>query len=53
VDGIRAAGAEVDELIPLADIGAVEIYNSLAGMPPQYVDRDNPCGGILFWTRSR
>lgn len=53
VDGVRAAGAEVDELISLNDIGAIEVYNSLAGMPPQYVDRTNPCGGILFWTRSR
>jgi hypothetical protein len=53
VDGVRAAGAEVDELITINDIGAVEVYNSLAGMPPQYVDRTNPCGGILFWTRSR
>lgn len=53
VDGVRAAGAEVDELVTIHDLGAVEVYNSLAGMPPQYVDRTNPCGGILFWTRSR
>jgi hypothetical protein len=53
VDGIRAQGAEVDELVSVNDIGAVEVYNSLAGMPPQYVDRTNPCGGVLFWTRSQ
>ncbi|MEP6729180.1 MAG: carboxypeptidase regulatory-like domain-containing protein [bacterium] len=53
VDGVRAGGAEIDEIMSVNDIGAIEIYNSVAGMPPQYVDRNNTCGGILFWTRSR
>lgn len=53
INGVRAAGAEVDDVASMADISGVEIYNSIAGMPPQYVDRDNPCGGILVWLRTR
>jgi hypothetical protein len=53
IDGVRAAGAEVDEVATMADISGVEVYSSIAGMPPQYVDRDNPCGGILVWSRTR
>jgi hypothetical protein len=53
MDGVRTAGAEVDEVATMADISGVEIYNSLAGLPPQYIDRDNPCGAILVWSRTR
>jgi len=53
LDGMRAAGAEVDELISVGDIGAMEIYTSMAGVPPQYQERTNPCGAILFWTRRK
>ncbi|MEP6990695.1 MAG: TonB-dependent receptor, partial [bacterium] len=51
VNGVRAAGAELDELAQPDDIGGIEVYNSLAGMPPQYQDRQNPCGAILIWSR--
>jgi hypothetical protein len=53
LDGMRAQGAEVDELVSVGDIGAMEVYGSMAGVPPQYVDRENPCGAILFWTRRK
>jgi hypothetical protein len=53
LDGMRAAGAEVDELVSVGDIGAMEVYTSMAGVPPQYTDRTNPCGAILFWTRRK
>jgi hypothetical protein len=53
LDGMRAQGAEVDELISVGDIGAMEVYSSMAGVPPQYQDRTNPCGAILFWTRRK
>ncbi len=53
LDGMRAADAEVDELISVGDIGAMEVYTSMAGVPPQYTDRTNPCGAILFWTRRK
>ena len=42
VDGVRAGGAEVDELITVNDIGAIEVYNSLAGMPPQICRSHKP-----------
>jgi hypothetical protein len=53
VDGMRAQGAEVDELVSVSDIGAMEVYSSIAGVPPQYMNRENPCGAILFWTRRK
>ncbi|MEO8334549.1 MAG: carboxypeptidase regulatory-like domain-containing protein [bacterium] len=53
LDGMRAAGAEMDELMPVDDIGAMEVYSSMAGVPPQYMDRTNPCGAVLFWTRRK
>jgi hypothetical protein len=53
VDGMRAQGAEVDELVSVNDIGAMEVYTSMAGVPPQYTERSNPCGAILFWTRRK
>ena len=51
LDGMRAQGAEVDELVSVNDIGAMEVYTSMAGVPPQYQERTNPCGAILFWSR--
>ena len=41
------------ELMSVGDIGAMEVYTSRAGVPPQYTDRLNPCGAILFWTRRK
>jgi hypothetical protein len=34
------------------DVAAVEVYNSFAGIPPQYVDRKTNCGAVVVWTRS-
>jgi hypothetical protein len=53
LDGMRAQGAEADELLSVSDIGAMEVYSSMAGVPPQYQDRENPCAAILFWTRRK
>jgi hypothetical protein len=52
IDGLRVAGAELDEVANLADIAAIEVYKSLAGLPQEFIDRTNPCGGILIWSRS-
>jgi hypothetical protein len=52
LDGIRLADAELDEVTSLENLAAVEIYKSLAGLPQQFVDRTNPCGGILIWSRN-
>jgi hypothetical protein len=52
LDGIRLQEAELDEVSSMDDIAAIEIYKSLAGLPQQFIDRTNPCGGILLWTRN-
>lgn len=52
LDGVRIADAELDEVTTVDDVAAVEIYKSLAGLPQQFVDRTNPCGAILIWSRS-
>ena len=53
VDGVRMPGAELDEVSQAADVAAVEVYNSFAGIPAQFFDRTAVCGTILVWTRSR
>lgn len=51
MNGMRVKGAEIDEVTVTSDVAAMEVYNSRAGLPIQYVDRDNPCGAILIWSR--
>ena len=52
LDGIRADNAEIDELISPSEIAGIEIYPSFAGVPAQYMDKENrACGVILVWTR--
>ena len=51
LDGVRIPDAELDEVTSLDNVTAVEVYKSLAGMPPQFIDRTNPCGAILLWSR--
>ncbi len=53
LDGIRLQEAELDEVTSVDDVAAIEIYKSLAGLPQQFIDRTNPCGGILLWSRNR
>lgn len=52
VDGQRIVEAELDEFVNMNDVAAVEVYNSFAGIPPQYVDRKTNCGAVVVWTRS-
>jgi hypothetical protein len=52
LDGVRVPYAELDEVASMSDVAAVEVYNSLAGLPQQFLDRTNPCGGILVWSKS-
>lgn len=53
VDGVRMPGEELDEIIQAADVAAVEVYPSFAGIPAQYVDPTAVCGTILVWTKNR
>jgi hypothetical protein len=51
-NGMKAFGAELDDVANPTDIAGLEVYMSWAGLPPQYQDRENPgCGAILVWTR--
>jgi hypothetical protein len=52
LDGVRLPDAELDEVTSIDDVAAVEIYKSLAGLPQQFIDRTNPCGAILIWSRT-
>jgi hypothetical protein len=53
LDGVRLVGAEIDEVTQATDIAAIEVYNSFAGVPAQYLDRSAVCGTILVWTKTR
>lgn len=53
LDGVRLVGAEIDEVTSGMDIAAIEVYNSFAGVPAQYLDRSAVCGTILVWSKHR
>jgi len=54
LDGQRVPGAELDEVIHPTDIAAIEFYPSSAGVPAQYLERQNRlCGLVLVWTRTQ
>ncbi len=54
VDGMRAPGAELDDVARPMDVAGMEVYPSAAGLPPQYQDRNNRmCGAIVVWTRNQ
>lgn len=54
VDGMRAPGAELDEVARPEDIAGLEVYPSNAGLPAGYQDRNNRmCGAIIVWTRNQ
>lgn len=54
VDGVRAMGADVDEVARPSDLAGMEVYPSWAGLPIEYQDRDNRmCGVVVLWTRSQ
>lgn len=54
VDGMRAPGAELDEVVRPSDVAGLEVYPSYAGLPVQYQDRNNRmCGAIVVWTRNQ
>ena len=53
IDGQRVPGAELDEVLNVRDIAALEVYNSFAGIPPQFIDRETNCGAIVVWTKVR
>ena len=54
LDGQKVPGAELDEVIHPSEIAAIEFYPSSAGIPAQYLERQNRlCGLVLVWTRTQ
>jgi hypothetical protein len=54
MDGQRVPGAELDEVARPSDIAGIEIYSSNAGIPAEYMDRNNrACGIIVVWSKSQ
>jgi hypothetical protein len=54
VDGMRAPGAELDDVARPGDIAGMEVYPSNAGLPAEYQDRNNRlCGAIMVWTQNQ
>jgi hypothetical protein len=54
VDGMRAPGAELDEVARPDDVAGMEVYPSNAGLPAEYQDRNNRmCGAIIVWTKNQ
>ena len=54
VDGMRAPGAELDDVARPGDIAGMEVYPSNAGLPAEYQDRNNRlCGAIMVWTENQ
>jgi hypothetical protein len=52
LDGIRMPGAELDDMVNVHDIDAIEVYPSAAGVPANFTDRRNNCGTIIVWSRA-
>ncbi|HEY8831411.1 MAG TPA: carboxypeptidase-like regulatory domain-containing protein [Gemmatimonadaceae bacterium] len=54
LDGMRAPGAELDDVARPGDVAGMEVYPSNAGLPPEYQDRNNRmCGAIMVWTKNQ
>lgn len=54
IDGASANTAEFDlDWVTPSDISGIEIYSSIATVPPEFVDPLGPrlCGTIVVWTR--
>src|SRR6185312_12595303 len=51
VNGLRAINAQIDDVVAGSDVAALEVYNSFAGVPAQYLDRTATCGTILVWLK--
>ena len=52
LDGVIAQFAEIDEVIAPSEIAGLEVYSSWAGVPAQYMDRENrACGTVIIWSR--
>jgi outer membrane receptor for ferrienterochelin and colicin len=51
LDGQRVPGAELDEVVTVSDVAAIEVYPTLGAIPPQFLDLSSRCGSIVVWLR--
>jgi len=53
VDGVHLASRRVDDLPSPKELAGIEVFASIASVPPQYAtfDGGGTCGVILFWTK--
>jgi Carboxypeptidase regulatory-like domain len=51
LDGQRVPGAELDEIVTVSDVAAIEVYPTLGAIPPQFLDLSSRCGSIVVWLR--
>ena len=51
VDALRNVGEELDAVVAIGDVAAMEVYVSPASVPAQFRDMRQPCGAVLVWTR--
>jgi hypothetical protein len=53
VDGVHLASRRLDDLPSPKELAGIEVFTSIASVPPQYAtfDGGGTCGVILFWTK--
>lgn len=53
VDGLlipQGQGFDIDDLVPIGQLAAVEIYRNDVGVPFEFMNIGNQCGSVVFWT---
>ena len=49
--GLRGSSFKLDQLLDPANLAAVEVYRSAAGVPVQYTGYMGACGAIIAWSK--
>lgn len=50
IDGMLVRGWPLDDVMPIENVGAVEVYSSWASIPGEFLSM-NTCAAIVIWTR--
>ena len=54
VDGLpfaQGGGFDLEDLVPIGQLAAVEIYPDATSPPFEFMNASNHCGSVVFWTR--
>jgi hypothetical protein len=46
-----ASQVAIDDILPIINLEAIEVYTSIAGLPQEFNRPGAACGVIVFWTR--